>query len=146
MPTPWYTFLSQMWYNSTFCQWLSNYCEHHLLYRIQGASMMAQTVEPVCNAGDPGSSPGSGWSPGDGNGNPLQYSSKRILEQRSLAGSVHGVAKSRTRPSDYTLTRGSFERRRRNKPRKEPTTGQPDPAAALQASCTVLRPPQTRRN
>ena len=30
--------------------------------------------ESVCNAGDPGSIPGSGRSPGEGNGNPLQYS------------------------------------------------------------------------
>ena len=28
----------------------------------------------VCNAGDPSSIPGSGRSPGEGNGNPLQYS------------------------------------------------------------------------
>ena len=28
----------------------------------------------ACNAGDPGSFPGSGRSPGEGNGNPLQYS------------------------------------------------------------------------
>ena len=28
---------------------------------------------PACNAGDPGSIPGSGRSPGEGNGNPLQY-------------------------------------------------------------------------
>ena len=27
--------------------------------------------EPACNAGDPGSIPGSGRSPGEGNGNPL---------------------------------------------------------------------------
>ena len=27
----------------------------------------------VCNAGDPGSIPRSGRSPGEGNGNPLQY-------------------------------------------------------------------------
>ena len=30
--------------------------------------------EPACNAGDLGSIPGSGRSPGEGNGNPLQYS------------------------------------------------------------------------
>ena len=30
--------------------------------------------EYACNAGDPGSIPGSGKSPGGGNGNPLQYS------------------------------------------------------------------------
>ena len=28
----------------------------------------------ACNAGDPGSIPGSGRSPGEGNGNPFQYS------------------------------------------------------------------------
>ena len=30
--------------------------------------------ESACNVGDPGSTPGSGRSPGEGNGNPLQYS------------------------------------------------------------------------
>ena len=30
--------------------------------------------ESACSAGDPGSIPGSGRSPGEGNGNPLQYS------------------------------------------------------------------------
>ena len=39
---------------------------------------MAQTVKlPACYAGDPGSIPGSGRSPGEGNGNPLQYSCLR---------------------------------------------------------------------
>ena len=30
--------------------------------------------ESACNVGDPGSLPGLGRSPGEGNGNPLQYS------------------------------------------------------------------------
>ena len=30
--------------------------------------------ESVCNSGDPGSIPGSGRAPGEGNGNPLHYS------------------------------------------------------------------------
>ena len=30
--------------------------------------------ESACNAGNPGSIPGSGRSPREGNGNPLQYS------------------------------------------------------------------------
>ena len=30
--------------------------------------------ESACNAGDPGLIPGLGRSPGEGNGNPLQYS------------------------------------------------------------------------
>ena len=29
--------------------------------------------ESTCNTGDSGSIPGSGTSPGEGNGNPLQY-------------------------------------------------------------------------
>ena len=31
-------------------------------------------VESTCSVGDPGSSSGSGRSPGEGNGKPLQYS------------------------------------------------------------------------
>ena len=34
----------------------------------------SEVKESTCNAGDPGSIPGSGKSPGEGNGNPLQYS------------------------------------------------------------------------
>ena len=40
-------------------------------------SLVAQTVKrlpTMPTAGDPGSIPGSGRSPGEGNGNPLQYS------------------------------------------------------------------------
>ena len=42
-------------------------------YKI-GASLVAQMEESACNAGDQCSIPGSGRSPGEGNGNPLQYS------------------------------------------------------------------------
>ena len=41
---------------------------------------------PPANAGDMGSIPGSGRSPGKGNGNPLLYSCLRISWQRSLVG------------------------------------------------------------
>ena len=43
--------------------------------------------ESDCNAGDPGSIPGSGRSPGIGNGNPLQYSclEKETLDLRKCA-------------------------------------------------------------
>ena len=44
-------------------------------FLLEGASLVAQEVKAsACNAGDLGSSPGSGRSPGEGNGNPLQYS------------------------------------------------------------------------
>ena len=48
-----------------------------------------------CNAGDPGSIPGSGRSPGDGLGGPLQYSSlENPCGQRSpveLPGVIHNL-------------------------------------------------------
>ena len=49
------------------------------------------------NAGDPGSTPGSGRSPGEGNGNPLQYSClKNSMDGGAWQATVHGVAKSQT--------------------------------------------------
>ena len=53
--------------------------------------------ESTCNAGDPGLIPGLGRSPGEGIGYPLQYS-----------GLVHGVAKSRTRLSDFHTSHTHF--------------------------------------
>ncbi|CAI9173090.1 unnamed protein product [Rangifer tarandus platyrhynchus] len=53
--------------------------------------------ESACNEGDLGSIPGLGRSPGEGKGYPLQYS---VLEN-SMERIVHGVAKSRTRISDF---------------------------------------------
>ena len=64
--------------------------------------------ECTCGAGDMRSVLGSGRSPGEGNGYPLQYS---CLENSIYGGAwwatVHGVAKttkSRTRLSDFTFT------------------------------------------
>ena len=49
--------------------------------------MVAQLVEKsACIAGDPGSIPGSGRSPGEGNGNPLQYSGLENPMDRGPAG------------------------------------------------------------
>ena len=57
------------------------------------------------NAGDPGSIPESGRSPGEGNGNPLQYSClENSMEGGAWQATVHGVAKSWTRLSDFTFT------------------------------------------
>ena len=54
------------------------------------------------NAGDLGSIPASGRSPGEGKGNPLQYSClENPMEGGAWWATVHGVAKSRTRLSDY---------------------------------------------
>ena len=47
----------------------------------------ADGKESACNAGDPGLTPGSESSPGEGNGNPLQYSHlENPHGQRSLVG------------------------------------------------------------
>ena len=55
------------------------------------------------NAGDLGSSPGLGRSPGEGNGNPLQYYRLENPVDRGVwQAAVYGVAKSRTRLSDFT--------------------------------------------
>ena len=51
----------------------------------------------ACNAGDPGSIPESGISPGEGNGNPLQYSClKNPMNRAAWEVAVHGVTKSWT--------------------------------------------------
>ena len=48
-----------------------------LLLFFKGFPHSSVSKEPSCNAGDPGSIPGLGRSPGEGNGNPLQYSCLR---------------------------------------------------------------------
>ena len=49
------------------------------------------------NAGDPGSIPGSGRSPGEGNGNPLQCSClENPMDRGAWWATVQGLTKSRT--------------------------------------------------
>ena len=55
-------------------------------------------------AGDWGSIPELGRSPGEGHGNPLNYSClKNPMDRRDWKGTVHGVAKSQTRLSNKHL-------------------------------------------
>ena len=55
--------------------------------------------ESTCNAGNAGSIPGLGRSPGEGNGNPLQYSCLgNPMDRGAWWATVHGV----TRESDTT--------------------------------------------
>ena len=57
----------------------------------------------ACNAGNLGSVPGSGRSPREGNGNPLQYSClENPMDGGTCWATVHGVAKSWTGMSDLT--------------------------------------------
>jgi len=54
-----------------------------MLFGLHGGQILK---ESSCNADNPGSIPGSGRSPGEGNGNPLQYS---CLEN-PMDGESHG--------------------------------------------------------
>ena len=57
----------------------------------------------ACNAGDPGSILGLGRVPGEGNGNPLQYSClENPMVGEAWWATVHGVAKSRIQLTDFT--------------------------------------------
>ena len=59
----------------------------------------------ACIVGDLGLIPGSGRSPGEGNGNPLQYSYlENPMDRGAWWATVHGVSKSRTRLSNFTFT------------------------------------------
>ena len=60
----------------------------------------SDSKESACNAGDLSSIPWLGRSPGEGNGNPLQYSClENPMDRGAWGATVHGVAKSRTRLS-----------------------------------------------
>ena len=57
--------------------------------------------ESACYSRDPGSIPGSGRSPGEGNGNPLQYSClENPMDRGAWWATVHGVTNSWTRLSE----------------------------------------------
>ena len=73
----------------------------YLLWGFPGGS---EVKASACNVGDLGSIPGSGRSPGEGNGNPLQYSClENPMDGGAWWATVHGIAKSWTRLSDFTL-------------------------------------------
>ena len=80
------------------------------LSRTAGFPCGSAGKESTSHAGDLGSIPGLGRSPGEGKGSPLQYSG---LED-SMDCIVHEVTKSRTRQSDFDFTfrcphQGSFQ-------------------------------------
>ena len=74
----------------------------------------ASGKESICSVGDMGSIPGLGRSPGGGHGYPLQYSGLENFKD-----TVHGVAKSRTRLSDFHFT--SLHRVKHNLKSKQST-------------------------
>ena len=52
---------------------------------------MLSDKEYACSAGDVGSFPGWGRSPGGGNGNPLQYCLENPMDRGAWWAAVHGV-------------------------------------------------------
>ena len=65
----------------------------------------ASYKESTSSAGDPGSIPGLGRSPGEGHGNPLQYSRlENPMDRGAWRATVHRVAKSQMQLSDKTTS------------------------------------------
>ena len=83
---------------------ISHYAYERLSKRFSFPSGSEVKVS-ASNAGDSGSVPGLGRSSGEGNGSPLQYSClENPMDGGAWEAIVHGVAKSRTRLSDFTFT------------------------------------------
>ena len=72
----------------------------HLLFVFQAQADIigdSEVKASAWNEGEPGSIPGLGRSPGEGSGNPLQYSClENPMEGGAWQATVHGVAESDT--------------------------------------------------
>ena len=65
------------------------------VYTIPSSPHGSDGKASACNAGDLGSIPGSGRSPGEGNGNPLQHAClENAIDGGAWQATVHGVTKS----------------------------------------------------
>ena len=99
-----------MWLQTSLC----DRCLTHLTLNTAQPAPYSQLLEQIlsslysldskasaCNVEDPGLIPGSGRSPGEGNGTPLQYSClESPMDREAWQATVHGVTKSQTRLSD----------------------------------------------
>ena len=64
----------------------------------------SDSKESAHNAGSPSLTPGSGRSPGEGNGNLLQYSSlENPMDRGAWWATVHRIAKCQTQSNGYTF-------------------------------------------
>ena len=67
---------------------------HIIYYKAQGLPWWLSSKESACNAGNVGLIPGLGRSPGEGSGNPLQYSCLgNPMDREACWAPVHGVVK-----------------------------------------------------
>ena len=68
--------------------------KERLFVLVRGLRQWLSIKETTCNAGDTSSIPGSGRPPGEGNGNPLQYSYLKIpIDKEAWWATVHGIKK-----------------------------------------------------
>ena len=78
-----------------------NYHTQRILKGLMGFPGGSDGKESACNAGDPSSISGSGRFPGEGKGNPLQYSClENSIDRGAWRATVHGVVKSWMRLRD----------------------------------------------
>ena len=81
------------------------------IYNGRGFPCGSDNKETICNVGDLGLIPGSGISPGKGNGNPLQYSCLRNpMDRGACQATVHGITESQTQLTYFTLSSNSLPR------------------------------------
>ena len=104
------SFFSDAWVDGTekFSEFFYFSLTSKLITTEASPSVGSAGKEPTCNAGDTGdvsSTPGSGRSPGGGNGNPLQYSClKNPMNRGASQAMVQRVAKRWTQLSTHTHT------------------------------------------
>ena len=93
--------------NSYYLIWEYMQSAWHLgKWKVLKESGGSDTKVSACNAGDLCAIPESGRSSGEGNGNPLQYSClENSMDGGAWWATVHGVAKSQTRLSNFTFTK-----------------------------------------
>ena len=84
--------------------WWAGLCSLPAIYlgpNYDGLPCSSVGKESACSAGDQESIPGLGRSPGEGNGNPLQYPFlENLMDRGAWWAAVHGVAKSQAVLSD----------------------------------------------
>ena len=87
-----------------FPSWVREVFSYYVFrYVIWGTSWVALVTNSPASARDTGSIPGSGSSPGEGNGSTLQYSClENPVDRGNWWAVVPGVTKNRTRPSNWT--------------------------------------------
>ena len=93
------------------CVFFTAFLVPHFFVRYFMTSLVADSKASAYNVGDPGSIPGLGRSPGEGNGNPLQYSClEKSHGQRNLGGYSPWGRKESDTADFYAKGVGSYSR------------------------------------